>query len=62
MDGAEAPKAVKKSLPSSISGRSALILAIGIIMISYGLFFYLQGIVEREFRDNLFEQQQARQI
>ena len=62
MDGKEAPKAVKRSLRSSISGRSALILAIGIIVISYGLFFYLQGIVEREFRDSLFEQQQARQI
>jgi hypothetical protein len=62
LDGKEAPKAVKGSLRSSISGRSALILAIGIIVISYGLFFYLQGIVEREFRDSLFEQQQARQI
>jgi signal transduction histidine kinase len=62
LDGTEAPKAVKRSLRSSISGRSALILAIGIIVISYGLFFYLQGIVEREFRDSLFEQQQARQI
>ncbi|HJS82509.1 MAG TPA: hypothetical protein VJ742_06700, partial [Nitrososphaera sp.] len=61
-NGAGAPNAVKKSLRSFISGRSALILAIGIIVFSYGLFFYLQGIVEKEFRDSLFEQQQARQI
>jgi signal transduction histidine kinase len=47
---------------SLISGRSALTLAIGIIVVSYGLFFYLQMIVERQFRVSLFEQQQARQI
>jgi signal transduction histidine kinase len=52
----------RKSLRSFLSGRFALALAIGIIAVSYGLFFYLQGIVERDFRDSLFEQQQARQI
>ncbi|HJS82043.1 MAG TPA: sensor histidine kinase, partial [Nitrososphaera sp.] len=40
----------------------ALVLAMAIIAGSYGLFFYLQGIVETEFRSSLFEQQQVRQI
>jgi signal transduction histidine kinase len=45
-----------------LTGRFALILAMAIIVGSYGIFFYLQGIVETDFRSSLFEQQQVRQI
>lgn len=45
-----------------MAGRSILIVAICIIGFSYGLFFYLQSLVEEEFRESLFEQERARQI
>src|SRR5574338_148598 len=51
-----------KSLQVRLGGRLVVLLAIGIIAVSYGLFFYFQGIVEKEFRDSLFEQQKARQV
>src|ERR687887_642063 len=40
----------------------AIIFIISIIVISYGLFFYLQNITENNIRNSLFEQQKQRQI
>lgn len=40
----------------------AIIFIISIIVISYGLFFYLQNNTERDIRNSLFEQQKQRQI
>ena len=40
----------------------AIIFIISIIVISYGLFFYLQNNTERNIRNSLFEQQKQRQI
>ncbi|HEX5187399.1 MAG TPA: hypothetical protein VFV86_10970 [Nitrososphaeraceae archaeon] len=39
-----------------------IIFIISIIVISYGLFFYLQSNTERDIRNSLFEQQKQRQI
>ena len=50
----------------NFSGRKtkelAIIFIISIIVISYGLFFYLQNNTERDIRNSLFEQQKQRQI
>jgi signal transduction histidine kinase len=40
----------------------SIISVILIIIISYGLFFYLQNITEHSIRNSLFEQQQERQV
>ena len=40
----------------------AIIFIISIIVISYGLFFYLQNNTENNIRNSLFEQQKQRQI
>lgn len=40
----------------------SIISIILIIIISYGLFFYLQNITEHSIRSSLFEQQQERQV
>src|ERR671928_2217294 len=40
----------------------AIVFIISIIVISYGLFFYLQNNTENNIRDSLFEQQKQRQI
>lgn len=42
--------------------RIAMIATILIVGISYGLFFYLQSVTERNLRDSLFEQQRQRQM
>src|ERR671931_48903 len=42
--------------------RVAIIFIILIIVISYGLFFYLQNNIESNIRNSLFEQQKQRQI
>jgi len=50
----------------NFSGRKtkelAIIFIISIIVISYGLFFYLQNNTESNIRSSLFEQQKQRQI
>ena len=57
--------ALLKKFPN-FSGRKtkevAIIFIISIIVISYGLFFYLQNNTESNIRDSLFEQQKQRQI
>jgi uncharacterized membrane protein YczE len=40
----------------------AIVFIISIIVISYGLFFYLQNNTESNIRNSLFEQQKQRQI
>jgi len=52
------------SSPSTIwlTGKWIIILAIGILGIMYGLFFYFQNIAQNDFRESLFEQQKDRQI
>lgn len=60
--GATLAQSEKQSGRGFMRGKSALVLAIAIIATSYGLFFYLQGIVENDFRQSLFEQQQTRQV
>ena len=51
---------------ANFSGRKtkevAIIFIISIIVISYGLFFYLQNNTESNIRSSLFEQQKQRQI
>src|ERR671933_2223003 len=51
---------------ANFSGRRtnelAIIFIIAIIVISYGLFFYLQNNTESNIRNSLFEQQKQRQI
>src|SRR5919198_5000096 len=51
---------------ANFSGRKtkelAIIFIVSIIVISYGLFFYLQNNTESNIRDSLFEQQKQRQI
>ncbi len=51
---------------ASFSGRKtkevAIIFIISVIVISYGLFFYLQNNTESNIRSSLFEQQKQRQI
>jgi hypothetical protein len=51
---------------ANFSGRKtkevAIIFIISIIVISYGLFFYLQNNTETNIRNSLFEQQKERQI
>jgi signal transduction histidine kinase len=51
---------------ANFSGRKtkelAIIFIISIIVISYGLFFYLQNYTESNIRNSLFEQQKQRQI
>src|SRR5215217_8414413 len=57
---------IKKYINLSGSGRKtkelAIIFIISIIVISYGLFFYLQNNTESNIRNSLFEQQKQRQI
>ena len=57
---------IKKYINLSGSGRKtkelAIIFIISIIVISYGLFFYLQNNTESNIRSSLFEQQKQRQI
>jgi signal transduction histidine kinase len=57
--------ALLKKYPN-FSGRKtmelAIIFIISIIVISYGLFFYLQNNTENNIRNSLFEQQKQRQI
>src|ERR671930_1593621 len=51
---------------ANFSGRKTkdlvIIFIISIIVISYGLFFYLQNNTESNIRNSLFEQQKQRQI
>jgi hypothetical protein len=57
--------ALLKKYPN-FSGRKtkevAIIFIISIIVISYGLFFYLQNNTESNIKNSLFEQQKQRQI
>ena len=39
-----------------------VISIISIVILSYGLFFYMQGITENNVRNSLFEQQKDRQV
>ena len=45
-----------------LAGKWMIILAIGIVAISYGLFFYFQNSAQNEFRQSLFDQQKDRQL
>lgn len=44
-----------------IRGVAIIIIAL-IVIVSFGLFFYIQAITEQSIRDNLFEQQRKRQM
>ena len=39
-----------------------IISIISIVILSYGLFFYVQGITENNVKNSLFEQQKDRQL
>lgn len=45
-----------------LTGRWTIILAIAILAISYGLYFYFQNTAHNDFRQSLFDQQEDRQI
>ena len=47
--------------PIGIRGLAIIPIAL-IVIVSFGLFFYIQGITEQSIRDNLFEQQRKRQM
>ena len=47
--------------PIGIRGLAIISIAL-IVIVSFGLFFYIQGITEQSIRDNLFEQQRKRQM
>lgn len=57
---------LKKYTNLDFSGRKtqrvAIIFIVLIVIVSYGLFFYLQNNTESNIRNSLFEQQKQRQI